>query len=238
MVAPTTIRAVPTRIVAARCKPLSALVVIAIAALLAGCGGSSSHTPTSAELALERAQLVLASSGLRALEAPVRREVAASRAAWPAIADGLPAKPSDSLQRAVHAASATARALPEPRFMATVSALTGPAAGIAGLYEGYSQLASRGWQLTETGIAAITHGTPTAARFARSNSSLYIDAIYDGHFDLSLLNKSIISAYAKLGGPAAFGANLPPRDVTALAASYSIPAVRLEPHPGRAVAEG
>lgn len=209
-----------------------------MAGLLAGCGGGSSHTPTSAELALERAQLLLASNGLRALESPVRRELAASRTAWPAIADGLPTTPSSSLQRAVASASAAARALPEPRFMAQNVTLTGPAAGIAGLYESFSALASHGWRLTAAGITAILHGTPVAASFARGNSSLYIDAIYDGHFDLSLLGKSLVSGYDKLGGAAAFGVSLPRSEITALAAAYSIPAVRLKPHPGRAVSEG
>jgi hypothetical protein len=221
-----------------RATILTALVGLAIAGLLAGCGTGSSQTSTSAELTLERAQLVLASSELRALEAPVRREVAASRAAWPAIADGIPTTPSRSLQSAVASASAAARALREPRFVAQATTLTGPTAGIAGLYESFSALASHGWRLTEAGIAAILHGAPVAASFARGNSSLYIDAIYDGHFNLSLLGKSLVSGYDKLGGAAAFGASLPRSEITALAAAYSIPAVRLEPHPGRVVSEG
>ncbi len=226
------------RLAGVRAAILPALAVLALAALLAGCGSGSSHTSTSAELALERAQLVQVSNGLYQLEAPVLREVAASQIAWPAIANGLPATLSSSLQRAVANASTAARALPEPRFVAHVSALTGPASGIAGLYESFSALTLRGWRLTETGIAAILHGTPAAASFARGNSSLYIDAIYDGHFDLSLLGKSLVSGYEKLGGRAAFGASLPPGEVTALAAAYSIPAVRLEPHSGRVVSEG
>jgi hypothetical protein len=175
---------------------------------------------------------------LNALEEPVRREVAASRIAWPAIADGLPVTLSSSLQRAVHNASATARALPEPRFMNNAGALTGPAAGLAGLYENYSRLAARGWQLTETGITAIVRGTPTAARFAHNNSSLYIDAIYDAHFNLSLLGKSLTHAYEQLGGRQAFGKTLTPIKAIGVALAYSIPAVRLEPHPSRAVGEG
>lgn len=211
------------------------MIAIALGALLTGCG--SSQTPNSSELALERTQLVQVSNGLRALEAPVRREVAASRVVWPTIANGLPATLPVSLQHGVAVASAAARALPEPRFMMHVSGLTGPAAGIAGLYESYSRLASKGWRLTETGIAAILRGAPAAASFARGNSSLYIDAIYDGHFDLSLLGKSLASGYEKLGGAAAFGASLSPGAVTALATAYSIPAVRLLPHPGRSVSE-
>lgn len=180
----------------------------------------------------------MASNELRALEAPVRREVAASRAVWPRIADGIPLAPSSSLRRAVESASKAARALPEPAFMVRASTLTGPASEIASVYGSFSALVSHGWRLTEAGISAIVHGAPAAASFARGNSSLYIDAIYDGHFDLSLLGKSLVSDYEKLGGAAAFGASLPHSEIATLAAAYSIPGVRLVPHPGRAVSEG
>ena len=110
--------------------------------VLAGCGRSSSHTPTSGELALERTQLVLVSSGLRALEAPVRREVAASRGCVaadrrraPANAVGLPARRGGTLPARPHARS------PNRRSWQQSSKLTGPAAGIAGLYESFSRLA-------------------------------------------------------------------------------------------------
>ena len=74
----------------------------------------------------------------------------------------------------------------------------------------------------------------TGATFARANSSLYIDVIYDAHFNLSLLGKSLLDGYRKLGGAKAFGAKLKPGEVASLAAAYSIGAVRLEPHPGKA----
>jgi hypothetical protein len=174
---------------------------------------------------------VQVSDGLRSVERAVQREVVASRVAWPLIADGLPRALPPALRDAVSKASANAKALPEPTFMANASRLTGPAAGIAGLYESYERLSERGWRLTEANISAIVRGTPTAASFARENSSLYIDAIYDGHFDLSLLGKSLLSAYEQLGGPAAFGAGPTQSQIDALAAAYSIPAVRLKPHP-------
>jgi hypothetical protein len=212
--------------------------VVAAASLLAGCGSAASHTPSSRELALQRAQLVQASDGLRSVERAVQREVVASRVAWPPIADGLPRALPAALQGSVGAASASARALPEPPFMRNAGQLTGPAAGIAGLYESYERLAERGWRLTAASIAAIVSGAPAVASFERENSSLYIDAIYDGHFDLSLLGKDLTSGYEQLGGPTAFGAALPQSKVNALAAGYSIPAVRLEPHPAGAAKEG
>jgi hypothetical protein len=168
----------------------------------------------------------------------VQREVAASRGAWPLIAGGLPQTLPATLQHAVGAASTSAKAILEPSFMANVSKLTGPAAGIAGLYENYERLAERGWRLIEASIGAIVRGTPAVASFERENSSLYIDAIYDAHFDLSLLGKDLTSAYEQLGGPGAFGTALTQSEINALALAYSIPAVRLEPHPAGAAKKG
>jgi hypothetical protein len=187
---------------------------------------------------LERAQLVLVSGGLRSAAGAVRRELGAARGAWPSIAAGLPQALSPALRAAVGRAATGAKALPEPPFMADAARLTGPAAGIAGLYESFQQLAQRGWRLTEATIDAISGGPPAAASFARANSSLYIDAIYDGHFDLSLVGKSVTSAYERLGAGQAFGATLTPSEIAALSATYSIPAVRLEPHPAGLAEQG
>ncbi len=227
------------RIGVARRTALGLLVSLLAATPIVGCGSSaSSHTPSGRELALQRAQFARLGGELQTIAAAVRREVSAARVAWPLIADGLPRSLPSTLRSAVARASARARVIPEPSFLAHAAQLTGPAAGTAGLYESYARLATQGWRLTETGIAAIVGGAPAVAGFARNNSSLYIDAIYDAHFDLSLLGKSLTNAYEKLGGPQAFGATLPQSELDALAAAYSIPAVRLEPHPARAVAEG
>jgi hypothetical protein len=185
------------------------------------------------------------SSQLSGLEGAVKREVAASRMAWPSIAGGLPQALGSELRTAVSAANARAKALPEPSFLANARKFTGPASGIAGIYENYEQLAQRGWNLTEAAVQTIASadsagrkapaaGASAAAQasFERANSPLYIDAIYDAHFDLSLLGKSLVSGYETLGGPQAFGAALTQAQVNALAGAYSIPAVRLEPHPG------
>ena len=226
---------------------------IGTAMLIAGCGsGSSSHAQSSRELALERTQFERVSSQLSGLEAAVKREVTTSRVAWPSIAGGLPQALGSGLRTAVSAADARAKELPEPSFLATARKLTGPASGVAGIYENYEQLAQRGWNLTGATVQAISSLSPARAstgtanastsvaqaNFARMNSPLYIDAIYDGHFDLSLLGKSIVSGYEKLGGPQAFGAVLTQSQINALAATYSIPAVRLEPHPAGAAKDG
>lgn len=208
-----------------------AALPLAAAGAFAGCGSSASPTATRPELALERTQLVQVSAGLRSAEASVAREVSASRGAWPQIASGLPMALSPSLRTAVGKASTSAAALPEPPFMTAAARLTGPAAGIAGIYENYDLLAERGWRLTNASLSSIVGGPPAAASFARDNSSLYISAIYDAHYNLSLVGKSLLSAYLRLGGPGAFGAALPQSELSALANAYSIPAVRLEPHP-------
>ncbi len=227
-------------------------ILIGAVMLIAGCGsGSSSHAQSSHELALERAQFEQVSSQLSGLEAAVKREVAASRVAWPSIAGGLPQTLESGLRTAVGAANAQAKALPEPSFLADARKLTGPASGIASIYENYEQLAQRGWNLTEAAVRTIASAGPATnttaasasaiiaqASFERANSPLYIDAIYDGHFDLSLLGKSLVSGYEKLGGQQAFGAALTQAQVNALAEVYSIPAVRLEPHPAAAVKDG
>jgi hypothetical protein len=231
---------------------MGALALLA-GGMLVGCGSGSSDGPSPRELALERSQLVQVSAGLRAAQGAIREEVAASRGAWPSIAPGFPRALSPSLRGAVARASAKAAAIPAPPFLSEPRSLTGPAAGIAGLYESYERLAPPAWRLTLAGIDTIrgagSAATPsttvpsaaaasTAAQFARGNSTFYIDAIYDAHFNLSLVGKSLLAAYEKLGGAGAFGAKLPAGRLAALAATYSIPAMRLEPHPAGAAKEG
>ena len=45
----------------------------------------------------------------------------------------------------------------------------------------------------------------SAAAFARANSPLYIESVYDGHFGLAQIGKNLTAGYRKLGGAAAFG---------------------------------
>ncbi len=205
--------------------------------MLAGCASDDSHVSSHRELALQRAQFAQVSRGLRQVETPVHREVASSRAAWPLISDGLPTRLGPALGSAVTTASAAASALPEPSFMANAQELTGPASGIAGLYESYDRLVERGWRLTETTITAIAGGTPPIASFARANSPLYIHSVYDSHYNLSLLGQRLTEGYARLGGPSAFGRALTQAEVDSLTSAYSIPAVRLEPRPGAGAEE-
>ena len=86
--------------------------------------------------------------------------------------------------------------------------------------------------MTGAAIDQITAGPPTAATFARGNVALYIDAVYDGHFDAALIGKSLLKGYRKLGGAPAFGATLTEAEVEALARAYSPATEQLHPHPG------
>ncbi len=214
-----------------RVGPLIASAAVACA--LAGCGGASS---TPAELRLQREDLVVVSRALDTVERPVAIEVAAAKRAWPLIANGLPtdAGALARLQVPVAAAAASAARVPTPPALgeAQADSLTGPGAGLAGLYRNYIGLSTRGWTLTGAAIEQIEHGSPAAARFARENVGLYIESVYDGHFDLAQIGKHLTDGYRKLGGPAAFGHALTQAEVNALANAYSEANVRLHPHVG------
>jgi hypothetical protein len=208
--------------------------VVSAGTVLTGCGGTSGAAASPAEEKLRREDLVAVSRGLRQAESSVQREMAAARIAWPLVVNGLPAGIPPKTQAAVANASKAARAIVVPALMGKEQArsLTGPAAGIAGLFRPFSTLTARGWTLTEAANQEILSGTPLAARFARDNVALYIDSIYDGHFDGSLIGKSLLEGYTQLGGPAAFGGTLGEAEVQALARAYSPGAEQLHPHPG------
>jgi hypothetical protein len=199
---------------------------------MAGCGGTSKAS-TPAALKLQREDLAAASRALKSAEHPVALEVAATKSAWPSIANGLPADVS-GVSRApqIRAAVALAAALRLPTLFgeAQVRTLTGPASQLAGLFRSYALLSARGWKLLDASLAQIESGSPAAARFARENASLYIESIYDAHFTLAQIGKKLTAAYAKLGGAGDFGAALTQAEVDALAQAYSEAEDRLHPH--------
>jgi hypothetical protein len=201
--------------------------------LLAGCAGTSSKASTPAALKLEREDLAAASRVLETVRAPVAREVAATKAAWPLIAGGLPAQIGGlSSSSALDGATASAAQLPIPALFSEANArtLTGPASQLAGLYRSYALLSRRGWKLLAGSLTQIESGTPSAARFARANAGLYIESIYDAHFTLAQLGKKLTAGYEKLGGSADFGAALTQARVEQLARAYSEASDRLHPH--------
>jgi len=210
----------------------AALLLLGGAALATGCGNS--QTANTAELRLQREDLLAVSHALSGAQASVNREVAATKAAWPSVVNSLPAHTSAAARASIQAAARRAAQLTLPAVFQerNATALTGPASGLAGIYRSFSGLAARGWQLIGAAIQQIEHGSPTAASFARANVPLYIDSVYDGHFSLAQIGKQLTAAYTKLGGPAAFDATLTQEEVDALARAYSEANDRLHPHTG------
>jgi hypothetical protein len=197
-----------------------------------GCGGSHVAT-TPAELGLQRQELAAVSRALAVSERAVSREVAATKAAWPLVDNGLPAE-TRALAGPVSAAAASAARVPLPALFgeAPAASLTGPASGLAGLFRTYSGLTARGWQMIAASIGQIRDGSPAGARFARENVALYIESVYDAHFALAQIGKQLGRGYTMLGGPAAFGRSLSQGEVNALGEAYSEAADRLHPHAG------
>lgn len=210
--------------------------VIVLALFTGGCGAQRSSSAVH-DVSLERVDLKIVSSALEKAERSVGREVAVAKEIWPSIAHGLPRQISPGLGSKSATASSRAGEILAPSFMTQAEGpiskqrrdLTGPAAGIAGLFQSFSILAERGWKQTSSNIADL-QGTSTAdANFVRSNASLYLSCLYDAHFDLASIGKSIIKAYLKLGGEEGFGASLPRSQVDQLAGFYS-DQLKLEPH--------
>ena len=82
--------------------------------------------------------------------------------------------------------------------------LTGPGSKLAGLFRGFTILAERGWTLILAAIRQDEHGPSPARKFARENVDLYIESIYDAHFELAQIGKDLENGYMKLGGPDEF----------------------------------
>jgi hypothetical protein len=214
-------------------RGLATLIAAGTAAIAcAGCGSSATAPPR--EQQLQRSDLVAASRALSAAEPSVRSETAASKAAWPLVANGLPANIGGQVRATIRQAAARVAEVHVPELFAERSArsLTGAAAGIAGSFRAYRGLSSRGWNMIEAAIAQIEHGPRGAAAFARANSPLYIESVYDAHYVLAQIGKHLSDGYRKLGGPGAFGQSLTQAEVDALAATYSEAQARLHPHPG------
>lgn len=211
------------------------MAVALAAALVLALALPGGETHTRAELALQRSHLSLVSRELLRLEAPVQREVAAARAAWPALAQGMPAHVSARLASETAVATASAEAMPAPAFLTARHELLGPAARIAALFHDFELLVQRGWSHTNQTAGSLRHGPATVAAFERSNAGLYIDGIYDGNFDVSLIGERVLHSYERLGGAHAFGKSLTPTEVSSLAAAYSPQTDRLVPHLWRAL---
>jgi hypothetical protein len=212
---------------------VATLLLLLSGVVAAGCGASGDASSSDA-VRLQREDLVAVSRALTSAEPSVATEVAAARTAWPLVANGLPTGAVAVNRAPIDAATQSAAKIQTPALLGEAEAvsLTGPAAQLAGLFRSFSGLAALGWKLTGAAIDEIQNGSATAVRFARENVALYIESIYDGHFELAQLGKQLLDGYRALGGPRAFGSALSQREVDALALAYSETADRLHPHVG------
>ena len=227
-----------------RALALALALGVLAAVALGGCGRAQ---PTPAQLALEREDLIALAKALQSREQQVAQELAATKHAWPLVVNGLPQGSLDGLVAPVSAAAKSSAQVTAPALVGEArgysltgpaASTTGPAAALAGLFRSYRGFSQRGWQLTSTAIEQIRAGerpdasprAKAAARFARENVGLYIESVYDGHFELAQIEKKLRKAYANLGGPAAFGSALTAAEMEDLASAYSEATARLHPH--------
>jgi len=202
---------------------LAIAIVLAFAAALAltGCGKHKVATPGEAKL--ENEDLVAVTAALAAAAPQVRAEVAAARAAWPAIVDGVKRRPTPATRAKVQLAAQRASEVRLPDLFSEEGAtkLTGPAFALAGQFRSFQTLGSRSWRLLDSSLEEIEHGSRAEARFARRNLPLYIESIYDAHFSASEIGKKLLAAYKRLGEARTFGDSLTPSEIQQLAAEYS-----------------
>jgi hypothetical protein len=219
--------------VASRAVRRAALLLLGSAALLSvSCGSSSTASDTG--LRLQREDLIAVARALQGAEAEVAPEGQATKAAWPHVANGLPADVRSLPRGVIATASRRAASLRLPALFAELKAqtLTGPASSLAGGFRSYVALSSAGWRQIGFAIERLGAGPSPAASFARANVALYIESVYDGHFSLAQIGKQLLAGYKKLGGPGAFGHSLTEGEVAAMAREYSEARYRLHPHVG------
>ena len=196
-------------------------LALGVALALAGCGSHKVATP--AEAKLENEDFLAVTAALAAAAPQVEAEVAATKAAWPAILGGVKGRPTAGTRAKVRLAAQQAAQLKLPALLTEAGSaqLTGPASPLAGRFRSFQTLGSRSWQLLESSLDEIEHGSRSEAHFARQNLPLYIESIYDAHFTLSETGKQLLAAYKKLGGAKSFGSSLTPSQLQQLADRYS-----------------
>ncbi len=197
------------------------VLALGIAVALAGCGRHKVATP--AEAKLENEDLVAVSTALAAAAPRVEAEVAAAKAAWPEILDGVGRHPGAGTRARVQFAAELAAQLRLPALFTEEGSaeLTGPASPLAGQFRSFQALGSRSWQMLDSSLGEIEHGSGREARFARENLPLYVESLYDANFTLGGIGKRLLDAYKTLGGEKAFGDSLTEARIQQLAAEYS-----------------
>ncbi len=200
---------------------LALALTLGAAVALAGCGRHKAATP--AEAKLENEDFVAVTAALAAAAPQVEAEVAATKGAWPAILGGVKGRPSAGTRTKVLLAAKRAAALRLPTLMTEEGSaqLTGPASPLASRFRSFQTLGARSWQLLESSLDEIEHGSRSQAEFARQNLPLYIEGIYDAQFTLAETGKQLLAAYEKLGSQKTFGGSLTTSQIQQLAARYS-----------------
>ncbi len=217
-------------------RSLAVAVLGAMVLLLAGCGHKhppAPSSPTARRLALEGEDLTAVAAALAHAAPSTLREVEAAKAVWPLISAGLPPRPGPALQAKVEEALRRTQQIKFPPLFQEGKAdiLTGPGSSLAGLFRGFVTLSEKSWNLILAAIRQDEYGPSPARKFTRENVNLYIESIYDAHFELAQIGKGLEDGYMKLGGPNEFhGGALTQSQVQALAQVYSEPNMRLYPH--------
>lgn len=209
---------------------LAALLAVVAIAVAIAVTLSQGETHTAAELRVQRSQLALVSRQLLQVRPQLQREVISSRAVWRSIARGLPSHPDTLLGQRVSAANSAAQALPTPAFLEVRHEFVGPAERISSLFHDFELLTQHGWAHLDQAVGALRRGPVSVADFERANAGLYIDSVYDAHFDASLIGERVLNSYERLGAGPAFGSSLTPAQVKSIALTYSPPETRLTPH--------
>jgi hypothetical protein len=210
----------------------SGAAVVSGALGASGCGASSHATEVG--LRLQREDLIAAAQALERASGEVAAEAAATKAAWPLVANGVAPGLGAADEAKIVAAGRAAAALKLPTVFGELQAarLTGPASSIAGVFRSFAGLSDRGWQMIQYSLKTERGGAGAAASFARRNVALYIESVYDAHFGLAQIGKKMLAGWEKLGGTGAFGGSLPRAEVERLAGMYSEAHYRLHPHDG------
>lgn len=211
----------------------AAPALLCCAAVLLACGCGSKKHATLAGLQLQREDLAAAAKALSQAAPEALAEASATRAAWPLIADGLPASVDGGGAARIEAATLAAHRVKLPPAFTELGStkLTGPAVGISSAFGSFLGLCGRSWAMIGYSLSAQLRGGE-AARFAHANAPLYIESIYDSNFGLAQIGKKLTKGYEQLGGETEFGEALTPAEVQRLASVYSEPDFRLHPHDG------
>jgi hypothetical protein len=135
-----------------------------------------------------------------------------------------------TLRRRLAAVTTLAQQLPDV-LVSNADELTGAGSAVSGLYALAAGLLEHSWKEIQATLTAPRNEPRAALAFLRANVDTYIIAVYDSHFDLSVLGKMVRAGFERLGGAKAFADTLTQAQLSEIARAYSPSAARLSPHP-------